>query len=127
MQSWQQYVYKQQVRVAAQYMAADIRRVQQDAVYYGDFHQRMLKTFARGAPHQYDLYENTNSIKRVTFSSIDCQGVYLQQGIQSLAFSNFGAPRSVGTYVLRHKKVDNFSCVISVQPVTGRVIVTEGS
>lgn len=63
--------------------------------------------------------------KTIVFAELGCRDVYFSQQLKSISFYFNGSPKSSGSYVLKHKQLNGFDCRISLQPVTGRVTVTE--
>lgn len=122
----QQYYYKAQVRLAADTLAADIRQLQQETMFSC---AKAGKTLYVGSDKQsYSIYLSSRSsplCKNVAFAELGCADVYFKQQLQSNSFYFNGSPKSSGIYVLKHRQLKSFDCKISLQPVTGRVTVTE--
>ena len=76
----------------------------------------------------YSIYlsgKNSPLCKKVTFVELGCTDVYVSQQLQSISFYFNGSSKSSGSIVLKHKQLKGFYCKLSLQPVTGRVTVTE--
>ncbi len=120
---WRQY-YKEQVRLAAQLLAGDLRKLQQQALFQSDSVTRTLRVTSSNKS-AYGLYERTQLAEHKAFADYNCGDVYIQSGIASVGFSINGAPSTNGVYVLCHKNLAKYSCRVEVQPITGRVLVDE--
>lgn len=125
--SLQRCYYKIQLRLAANLLAGDIRQLQQETIFGSDkFTKTLIVTSSD--KQAYNIYTNgLNSplYKRVAFAELGYNDVYFSQFLKSMSFYQNGSPKTNGKYLLRHKKLDRFSCQLSLQPVTGRVTVTE--
>lgn len=122
----QQYHYKAQVRLAADILAADIRQLQQETMFSCAKYSKTL--YVSSDKQSYSIYlssRNSPLCKKVAFVELGCTDVYFSQQLQSISFYFNGSPKSSGSYVLKHKQLKGFDCRISLQPVTGRVTVTE--
>lgn len=121
------YYYKQQVRLAASLLAGDIRQLQQETIFSSaKFTKTLIVTSSD--KQAYSVYINgagSELCKRVAFAALGYQDVYFSQFLKSTSFYQNGSPKSSGKYLLRHKQLDKFYCQLSLQPVTGRVTVTE--
>ena len=117
----QQY-YKLQVRIAAQALAADLRQLQQQALFQADGGQVFL-TVDSSNKAAYSFKSGMSIVRRVKFADISCQGVYFNTSIARLAFSKSGNPTASGSYILKHEQLASYRCQLSLQPVTGRVSV----
>lgn len=123
----QQYYYKAQVRLAADTLAGDIRQLQQETIFSCAKSSKMLYV-SNSDKQSYSIYMsglNSPICKRVAFAELGCKDVYLSQHLRSTSFYFNGSPKSSGLYVLKHKQLKSFDCKISLQPITGRVTVTE--
>lgn len=120
-EGYSKHYAKLEVRAAAGLLAADIRKLQQDALF-GEGEQRYLRSLSSG----YDFYVRGKRVKQVRFADYGWQVVLSWPKRFNVQFGVNGGPASSGTWVLRHSKLNNFSCSVAVQPVTGRVVVSEG-
>lgn len=120
-----QYYYKNQVRLVAQLLAADLRALQQETLFEVGT-PRDIKTSSQNKS-VYGIYLTRTVKKRVAFDDYGCGDVYFKYGVDTLRFSYNGAPSQTvnSSYSLGHAKLANFSCRVEVQPVTGRVLVYE--
>jgi len=112
---------KMQVRTAANMLAADMRKLQQQALF-GDGEQRYLRSLSSG----YDFYERGKKVKQVRFADNGWDLVLTWPKRFNVQFGVNGGPSATGTWVLKHAKLANFSCAVAVQPVTGRIVISEG-
>ena len=112
---------KMQVRAAASILASDMRKLQQQALF-GDGEQRYLRSLSSG----YDFYERGKKIKQVRFADNGWDLVLSWPKRFNVQFGVNGGPSATGTWILRHAKLENFSCTVAVHPVTGRIVVSEG-
>lgn len=120
--SLRQQYYKLQVRIAAQALAADLRQLQQQALFQAEGGQVFL-TVDSSNKTAYSFKSGTSIIRRVRFADLSCQGVYFNSSIARLAFSKAGNPTASGSYILKHERLASYRCQLSLQPVTGRVSV----
>lgn len=122
----QEYHYKAQVRLAADILAADIRQLQQETMFSS---AKVGKTLYVSSDKQsYSIYRSSRNsplCKKTTFMELGCTDVYFSQQLQSISFYFNGSSKSSGSIVLKHKQLKGFYCNLSLQPVTGRVTVTE--
>lgn len=112
---------KLEVRAAANLLVADMRRLQQQALF-GEGEQRYLRSLSSG----YDFYVQGKRVKQVRFADNGWDVVLSWPVRFNVQFGVSGSPGASGTWVLRHNKLPSFSCTVAVQPVTGRVVVSEG-
>ena len=125
--SLQRYSYKSQLRLAADMLAADIRWVQQETMFSAEQATKTL-TVSNNDVRSYSIYTDrvrSQLYKQVVFADCGYDNVYFSQYLYNVSFYKNGSPMANGTYQLRHKKLANFYCKLSLQPVTGRVTVTE--
>lgn len=125
--SLQRYGYKNQLRLAADMLAADIRGVQQDTMFSPEQATKTLNV-SNNDRLSYSIYTDRVSpklYKKIVFADCGYDNVYFSQYLTSISFYKNGSPMTNGTYQLRHKKLANFYCKLSLQPVTGRVTVVE--
>ena len=120
----QKYYYKLQVRQAAQILAADLRQLQQRSLFQADSNELSLRVSSNNTS-AYSVYKAMRLERTINFSSVSCGDVYFKQMLKKVSFSNAGNPTVSGAYVLRHKQLTDFSCRLSLQPVTGRVTIYE--
>ncbi len=116
--------YKMQLRTAAAILALDIREEQRQAMFTDGLLNRYISVLSSG--EGYAFYKNRKVIGKVSFVEKGCEGVYFKQKIAQAQFTNTGAPSTTGSYELRHRKLADFFCTVAIQPVTGRVVVSEG-
>lgn len=120
--SLQQQYYKLQVRIAGQALAADLRQLQQQALFQAEGSQIFLTVDSTNKA-AYSFKSGTSIIRRVSFTDLSCQGVYFNSSIARLGFSKAGNPTASGSYILKHERLASYRCQLSLQPVTGRVSV----
>lgn len=118
------YYHKSQVRQAAHMLAADIRLLQQQSMFGDGIFSRQLKFMADKSG--YGFYINRRLSRKVFFEMAGCGGVYLDNGMAYVQYSDGGSPSLTGRIVLRHRNLAAYSCVLEIQPVTGRVLFNEG-
>lgn len=114
--------YKLQVRIAAQSLAADVRQLQQQALFQSEGAQVLL-TVNSSDKAAYSLKSGTSVVRVVRFAALNCNGVYFNTSIARLGFSKAGNPTASGSYILKHEQLASYRCQLSVQPVTGRVSI----
>lgn len=111
------------VRTAAAIFAQDLRRLQRYTMFQSSGTGLTIKT-KNGT--EYRVNQGLTVKRTVNFKDIGCDGVYFSKSLSTGSFSATGTPAYTGDYELRHKELENFSCTLSLQPVTGRVIILEG-
>ncbi|MGM9582984.1 MAG: hypothetical protein ACI3WU_04630 [Phascolarctobacterium sp.] len=119
---WQQY-HKQQLRFCTQLFAADLRQLQQEALFPPDASLRDMRV--NQARNGYYLTIKGTTARYIRFADLACEGVYFANNLAKLSFSSNGAPSVNGYYRLRHKELDNYGFQVDVQPITGRVLAYE--
>ncbi len=67
---WRQY-YKEQVRLAAQLLAGDLRKLQQQALFQSDSVTRTLRVTSSNKS-AYGLYERTQLAEHKAFADYNC-------------------------------------------------------
>lgn len=113
---------KNKVRMAAEILAQDLRRLQRTTMFQCTGMNLALKVTNI---YEYRIYDGITLNKTVNFSKLGYEGVYFSKKLNSSRFIPIGAPVYTGDYELKHRDLPNFSCTLSIQPVTGRVIVSE--
>lgn len=116
---WQHY-HKQQLRFCAQLLAADLRQLQQEALFPADTSSRDIRINPEKNGYFWTL--KGSAVKAVHFTDYACEQVYFSSFLAKLSFSNNGAPSVNGYYRLQHKELASFSYQVDVQPITGRVL-----
>lgn len=119
------YYYKEQVRFSASTLAADIRCLQQETMFSARKANKTLDVSAKSCYGIYIKGAQLTLCKEVAFAQLGCEQVYFSDYLKSISFYQNGSPKNNGTYLLRHKKLPSFYCKLSLQPVTGRVTVSE--
>lgn len=117
------YYHKLQLKTAGDILAGDIRLLQQQSMFSDGILNRQLKFMPDGSG--YAFYKERKISKKVYFSSVNCSEVYIARKITYVQFTNSGAPSYTGNIVLRHRKDAAISCTLALQPVTGRVVLSE--
>ena len=111
---------KMQVRAAASILASDMRKLQQQALF-GDGEQRYLRSLSSG----YDFYVRGRKVEQVRFADYGWNVVLSWPKRFNVQFGVNGSPTASGTWILRHAEKSEYGYVVAVQPVTGRVVVSE--
>lgn len=111
-----------QVRTAAHRLAADLRTMQQKALFgltsTDSFH---VSTNGEG---YYIVTKGGNNI--TSFATLSCDGVYFAQALNNpLRYTNIGAPSATGSFMLKHKQNPNIACTVTIQVASGRVDLNE--
>lgn len=125
-QAYCNHYYREQVRFIAAGLASELRHLQKESMFRNDRMLAMLKA-SSAQPGQYVISTGiTSADKRyVRFADQGCGNVYFSRMLASLHFSSTGNPSASGNFELRNRRLSNFYCVVSVQPVTGRVVINE--
>ena len=110
------------VRVAAEIFAQDLRKLQRDTMFKCSGAGLTIK-ITNGSV--YSFYEGLSMKKSVSLDDLGCEGVYFNKVVKNAGFSYSGAPSASGDFELKHRDLNNFSCKLSLQPVTGRVVISE--
>lgn len=120
--------YKQQVRIAAQQLASDLRQLQQRSQLRFEKGTRSLRVINTKL-EQYTFYTDLKPQRTVTFSELGCEQVYFAKRFSKVYFNNAGTPILSAsfndTYELRHRQLADFGCSLAFQPVTGRITLSE--
>ncbi|MBQ5600876.1 MAG: prepilin-type N-terminal cleavage/methylation domain-containing protein [Phascolarctobacterium sp.] len=109
-----------QVQAAANLLAADMRKLQQQALF-GDGEQRYLRSLSSG----YDYYLKGKKVKQVRFADYGWNVELTWTKRFNVQFGVNGGPTYSGTWVVQHSEFAGVSCTVAVQPVTGRIVVSE--
>jgi type II secretory pathway pseudopilin PulG len=109
-----------QVQAAANLLAADMRKLQQQALF-GEGEQRYLRSLSSG----YDYYLKGKKVKQVRFADYGWNVELTWPKRFNVQFGVNGGPTYSGTWVVQHSGFAGVSCTVAVQPVTGRIVVSE--
>ena len=109
-----------QVRAAANLLAADMRKLQQQSLF-GEGEQRYLRSLGSG----YDYYLKGKKVKEVRFADYGWNVELTWPKRFNVQFGVNGGPTYSGTWVVQHSEFRGVSCMVAVQPVTGRIVVSE--
>jgi type II secretory pathway pseudopilin PulG len=109
-----------QVRAVANLLAADMRKLQQQALF-GEGEQRYLRSLSSG----YDYYLKGKKVKQVRFADYGWNVELTWPKRFNVQFGVNGGPTYSGTWVVQHSEFAGVSCTVAVQPVTGRIVVSE--
>lgn len=109
-----------QVQAAANLLAADMRKLQQQALF-GEGEQRYLRSLSSG----YDYYLKGKNVKQVRFADYGWNVELTWPKRFNVQFGVNGGPTYSGTWVVQHSEFAGVSCTVAVQPVTGRIVVSE--
>lgn len=109
-----------QVQAAANLLAADMCKLQQQALF-GEGEQRYLRSLSSG----YDYYWKGKKVKQVRFADYGWNVELTWPKRFNVQFGVNGGPTYSGTWVVQHSEFSGVSCTVAVQPVTGRIVVSE--
>ena len=118
--SYSKHYARLQVRAAANLLAADMRKLQQQTIF-GEGEQRYLRSLSSG----YDYYLRGKKVKEVRFADYGWKVELTWPKRFNVQFGVNGGPTYSGTWVVQHSEVSGISCTVAVQPVTGRIVVSE--
>ena len=118
--SYSKHYARLQVRAAANLLAADMRKLQQQTLF-GEGEQRYLRSLSSG----YDYYLKGKKVKEVRFANYGWNVELTWPKRFNVQFGVNGGPTYSGTWVVQHSEVSGISCTVAVQPVTGRIVVSE--
>lgn len=121
--SWLKYYHQKQLKQAAAVLSADIRLLQRQSLFDDGILNRQIKfmTDKKG----YAFYVDRKVKKRIYFSDFGCGDVRLDNKLAYVQYTNNGSPSMTGNIILKHQKLPGSFCTISIQPVTGRVVISE--
>lgn len=119
------FYYRQQLRQAAYQVAADIRCLQQEAMFSKKL-GRIMQVNLRKADG-YTIVKNLSdgNGERVDFAKLGCSNVYFTTQNLRPQFSHNGSPLATGMLELHHSRLKDCYYTIFLQPVTGRVVLNE--
>ena len=118
--SYSKHYARLQVRAASNLLAADMRKLQQQSLF-GEGEQRYLRSLSSG----YDYYLKGKKVKKVRFSDYGWNVELTWPKRFNVQFGVNGGPTYSGTWVVQHSEISGISCTVAVQPVTGRIVVSE--
>ena len=118
--SYSKHYARLQVRAAANLLAADMRKLQQQTIF-GEGEQRYLRSLSSG----YDHYLKGKKVREVRFADYGWKVELTWPKRINVQFGVNGGPTYSGTWVVQHSEVSGISCTVAVQPVTGRIVVSE--
>ena len=118
--SYSKHYARLQVRSAANLLAADMRKLQQQTLF-GEGEQRYLRSLSSG----YDYYLKGKKVKEVRFADYGWKVELTWSKRFNVQFGVNGGPTYSGTWVVQHSEVSGISCTVAVQPVTGRIVVSD--
>ena len=118
--SYSKHYARLQVRAAANLLAADMRKLQQQSLF-GEGEQRYLRSLSGG----YDYYLKGKKVKEVRFADYGWNVELTWPKRFNVQFGVNGGPTYSGTWVVQHSEISGISCTVAVQPVTGRIVVSE--
>ena len=118
--SYSKHYARLQVRAAANLLAADMRKLQQQTIF-GEGEQRYLRSLSSG----YDHYLKGKKVREVRFADYGWNVELTWPKRFNVQFGVNGGPTYSGTWVVQHSEVSGISCTVAVQPVTGRIVVSE--
>ena len=118
--SYSKHYARLQVRAAANLLAEDMRKLQQQSLF-GEGEQRYLRSLSGG----YDYYLKGKKVKEVRFTDYGWNVELTWPKRFNVQFGVNGGPTYSGTWVVQHSEISGISCTVAVQPVTGRIVVSE--
>ena len=118
--SYSKHYARLQVRAAANLLAADMRKLQQQSLF-GEGEQRYLRSLSGG----YDYYLKGKKVKEMRFANYGWNVELTWPKRFNVQFGVNGGPTYSGTWVVQHSEISGISCTVAVQPVTGRIVVSE--
>lgn len=124
---YETYLAKMQLRGAARELAADLNALQQRALFRASSDTEML--MVTGKKDGYKIILRDDVFRRVNFGEEGVGPVYFTVNApRAVYFGKEGSPVFSGSsnyYKLVHKAQSDLAITVSVQPVTGRVVVCE--
>ena len=120
---WLRQYHHRQLTQAAEVLTADIRLLQRQSLFDDGTLNRQIRFMTDKSG--YAFYADRKVVRKVYFSDFGCGKVRVDNKLAYVQYSNNGSPSLTGNIILRHENLPNNSCILSVQPVTGRVVVSE--
>lgn len=118
------YTAKIQLRGAARELAANIGSLQHQALFCQASGQERL--FVQDDFAGYVIVRRNQVIRKVDFSQGSFSRIrFANVTLKKIWFQNEGAPVYNGNFVLTHKDQEALKIKVGVQPVTGRIVITE--
>ncbi len=121
--SWQRQYYHRQLQQAAEVLTADVRQLQRQSMFDDRALNRQIRFMTdKGG---YAFYADRKVVRKIYFRDFGCGKVSVDSKLAYVQYTSSGSPSLTGNIILRHENLPDVSCVLSVQPVTGRVVVSE--
>lgn len=113
------------LNAATKLLAMDIVEVQRKSIYQNVGNKYFLSIANDGK--SYKIFCNTKVIKKIQFHSRWGEGVQISSLSKRISFSSNGTPEQYSNLKLTLAKTPKLVQYIEVQPVTGRVVITNGT
>lgn len=115
---------RRQLEMAARRFIMDCRSVQQKNMFAtSDDELRITLTDGSG---RYTFGKGLSIVEEHNFEDIGCQGVIFKgNAMDSIRFTGSGSVDDEKLILLRHKDNENLKLVLNLQPVTGRIEISE--
>lgn len=124
-QRFASYIDKLEVYGFCKNFAEDIETVQRKSLWYASI-GKSEKITINLAKQSYSIFSKGAVIKTIYLNDSKNKNIYFESPSTSvISFSNNGAPQRYFSILVRHKKVSGFIKKIEVQPVTGRVVISD--
>lgn len=119
-------VQKQQLRLAAQRLIEDCRAIQNRNMFVPAQEQYAILILVGEKFYQIRYVTKDKIVQTVQLADIGCEGVYFGGNANDLlVFTSLGAVRDSAYIRLLHKDNSDLKIVLNLQPVTGRIEVSE--
>lgn len=121
---WFNFYYKTQLQTAAQLLASDLRHLQAQVMFHHVTSQYFLEPTRNKAGYTISYDIPAVILLERSFARGYCPEVYLKNSL-TLSFASSGSPSATGTLILGHRKLENYTLRVELQPITGRVLIYE--
>ena len=123
-QAGSKYTAKIQLRGAAKELAANIGSLQHQALFCQTAFREKL--YVKSDLAGYSIVRHSQVIRDVDFSQGSFSRIrFTEETLKKIWFQNEGAPIYNGNFVLTHQDQEGLKVKVGVQPVTGRIVITE--
>lgn len=108
---------------ACNFLTLELSAMQTRAFYVNDNHIQILKIHSDGKGYDLSMEQGENKTVMLAELGWGCINLFCSNNIQ---FLPGGAPKSYANIIMQLKDTPNIKKVVEVQPITGRIVVTDG-
>ena len=115
---------RQELEMAARHFILDCRFVQQKNMFASSADR--LDIVPSWGTGKYNFVKNTYVVTERNFADIGCSGIIFSgNAIGEIVFSGSGSVNDEKSILLRHKDNEAVHLILNLQPVTGRIEISE--